>query len=445
MISPLRLLPLLCCLVPSAFAENWPNWRGPRFDGSSEETALPEKFSPTENCLWAAPMPGPAASTPVIWEDSVFVTTTHEQEKKLLGLCLDRKTGKVKWEKQIGEGFSQDERSNYAGPSPVTDGKLVVFFFGTGDLAAFTLDGEEKWRRNIQKDYGNFAFMWTFSSSPVLYDGTLYLQVLQRDTFYGHNAPRGVADAKPAGSFLLAMDPETGKEKWRKFRASDAQGESLEAFSTPIPWTHNGRSELLIAGGDCITGHDPKTGEELWRWGTWNPEKISHWRLVPSPVAGDGVILACAPKRAPVYAFKAGLSGTQKDDALLWVSGDDVNSQHVSSDVSTPLFYKNRFYVMNSDRKSLACVEPKSGKLIWEHRVEGGAKIEASPTGADGKIYFQDHRGTVTVLAAGDEPKVLHTADFGGRNQRDIRSSISAAHGCLFIRTNDKLYCVGAK
>lgn len=423
-------------------AGNWPNWRGPDFNGSSTETGLPEKFSPTENCLWSIPLPGPAASTPVIWEDSVFLTTTDEPNQKLLGICLDRKTGKERWRKEIGTGFRSDDRSNYAGPSPVTDGERVIFFFGTGDMAAYDFSGKELWKRQIQKDYGSFAFLWTFSTSPVLHGGKLYLQVLQRDTsFEGNGSLRG----KPGGnneSYLLAMEPATGKELWRQVRPCDANAESHEAFNTPVPMTVNGRAEMIIAGGDCLTGHDAATGKELWRWGTWNPEKISHWRLVAGAVTGDGNILVSGPKRAPVFAIKAGGSGELNDDAVAWSSSDEVNSKDVSSDVSTPLFYKNRFYVMNSDRKALTCIEPKTGKMFWEERVDG-VKIETSPTGADDRIFFMDQRGKVTVMAAGDEAKVLYQVDMGGPNEKDIRSSIAAAQGCLFIRTNTTLYCIG--
>lgn len=439
---PLLFLTLGCSM---ACAGDWPNWRGPTFDGASQEKGIPAAFSPTENVLWSAPLPGPAASTPVVWGDLVFVSTTHEKEEKLLGLCLDRKTGAVKWSKEIGKGFRQDDRSTFAGPSPVTDGERVVFFFGTGDMAAFSMDGKPLWTRQIQSEYGSFAFLWTFSSSPLLHDGRLILQVLQRDTsFEGHGALRG----KPGGgneSYLLALDPATGKEQWRVVRPAPAKAESLESFATPVPHTFNGRSELLIAGGDILTGHDPATGKEFWRTVTWNPEGISHWRLVPGPVAGNGIILACAPKRAPIYAVKAGASGEVKMSDMAWISSDEVNSQHVSSDVATPLFYQNRFYVMNSDRKALSAVDPKTGKLFWEYRVDGGAKIECSPTAADGRIYFMDQRGRVTVVAAGDEAKLLHQADFGDPGQKDIRSSIPIAHGCLFIRTNAALYCVGAK
>lgn len=428
----------------TAQAGDWPNWRGPAFDGSSDEKGLPEKAS-VADAKWKADLPGPAASSPIVSGGKVFVTTTDEASKKLLGLCFDRTTGKELWRKELGTGYSADERSNFANPSPVTDGKVVIFHFATGDTAAYDFDGKELWKRDMQKDYGTYAIQWTPASSPVIYNGLAIFQVLQRNAAFefGGNK-KGRADG-PNDSYILALDPATGAEKWKHVRPSDAISESLESFSTPMPWTHDGRAELLVTGGDCITGHSLTDGAELWRYGSWNPEKIGHWRLVTGPVAGDGVILACAPKRAPIYAVKAGLSGQLSEKDLAWTSSREVNSEHVSSDVSTPLFYKGRFYVLNSDRKSLACVEPRSGKLLWEHRVEGGAKIEASPTAGDGKIYFQDFRATVTILAAGDEPKVIFSGSMAEGEQKDVRSSIALSDGELFIRTNRALYCVGRK
>jgi outer membrane protein assembly factor BamB len=436
------ILPLLLTITTAA--ADWPSWRGPRHDGSCDADGLPDKVS-IATAKWTAPMPGPAASTPIVSGGKVFVTTTDDAAKKLLGLCLDAATGRELWRKELGTGYSADERSNFANPSPVADGKVVIFHFATGDTAAYDYDGKELWQRNMQKDYGTYAIQWTPASSPVIYNGLAIFQVLQRNTafeFGGHK--KGRADG-PNDSYILALEAATGKEKWRHVRPSDAIAESLESFSTPMPWTHNGRTELLVTGGDCITGHSLEDGREFWRFGSWNPEKIGHWRLVTGPVAGDGVILACAPKRAPIYAVKAGLTGQLGEKDLAWTSSPDTNSEHVSSDVSTPLFYKGRFYVLNSDRKSVACVEPRSGKLLWEHRVEGGAKIEASPTAGDGKIYFQDFRATVTILAAGDEPKVIFSGSMAESEEKDVRSSIALSDGELFIRTNRALYCIGRK
>jgi outer membrane protein assembly factor BamB len=421
--------------APLLRAEDWPNWRGPHFNGSSAERNLPTTFSPTENVKWVAALPGPSAATPVIWGDRVLVSTTDAATKSLHGLGLDRRTGRELWRVQCGEGFGKDDRSNFASPSPVTDGELVWFYYGNGDLAAFDLGGKPVWARNIQKDYGPFAFLWTYSTSPLLFDGRLYIQVLQR------NVPvqgRGRSDA-PNEPYLLALDPRTGKELWRHVRPSDAVAESREAFSTPLPFTHQGRAEIVVIGGDCITGHDPATGKEYWRWGTWNPSRIGHWRLVPTPVAGGGVVLACAPKGSPVYAVKAGSNGTLTHQDLAWTSQE----REISSDVGTPLFYEGRFYVLNGDRKTIARVNPANGKADWIGELGRRAKLESSPTGADGKIYFQDFRGAVFVVAAADEFRLLHVAEMGDPGDDQLRASVAVSQGNLFIRTASKLYCIG--
>jgi outer membrane protein assembly factor BamB len=426
-------------LVASAVsvqAANWPQWRGPALNGASPETGLPAQWSKTEGVKWTAPMPGPSAATPVIWGNHVFTTAADKDRQELSAIAVDRRTGKELWRQLVGQGFGKDDRSTYAAPSPVTDGQTVWFFFGNGDLAAFNFAGEKLWARNLQKDYGQFAFLWTFSTSPLLYDGRLYMQVLQRDVPANG---RGRSDG-PNDSYLLALDPKTGRELWRTVRSSDAREESREAFSTPVPCTHNGRAELLVVGGDCLTGHDPKTGKELWRWGTWNPSRITHWRLVPSPVAGADVALACAPKGGPVTAVKLGGKGSLNDGGVAWQSSD----RNVSTDVSTPLFYQGRFYVLNSDRKILNCLEPATGKVLWSGNLGGRSKLEASPTGADGKIYMMNHSGEVFVVQAGDQFNLLATIPMGGEAaDQTLRATISVSQGNLFIRTGTKLYCVG--
>lgn len=440
----MKAYPLYLCaalaaalVLTSARAEDWPHWRGPNFDGSSLEKGLPDNFSKTENIKWTAILPGPSAATPIIWGDTVFVSSTDLKTKTLRAIALDRKTGKELWNQECGVGFNKDDRSNYASPSPTTDGKLVFFYYGNGDLAAFDFAGKKIWSRNIQKDYGSFAFQWTYSTSPTLFDGKLFIQVLQRDV----PVRGGGRTDGPNDSYLLALDPQSGKEIWKHIRPSDAVAESRESFTTPIPHTHAGRTELLVSGGDCISGHDLKTGAELWRWGTWNPQKIGHWRLVPSPAAGAGVALAPAPKGAPIYAVKLGLNGKLADTDLAWTSTE----REVSTDVCTPLFYQGKFWIVAGERqtKAISCVDPATGKSVWTGELEPRAKIECSPTGADGKIYFMNFKGEVFVVEAGPEFKLLRTIPMGDDNDNDLRSGIAVSQGNLFIRTGSKLYCVG--
>lgn len=432
---------LVASLASSVSAENWPHWRGPNFDGSTSQSGLPASFSKTENIKWTVGLPGPAAGTPIVWGDHVFVNSSDEPKNKLHAIAVDRKTGKVLWDHAASTGYRKDNRSNFAAPSPVTDGKTVFFFFSNGDLIAFDFAGKELWRRNIQADYGEFAFNWTFSSSPTLLGGVLYLPVIQRDVPVD---PVNKLNARQSGqkaieSFLLAMDPATGKTLWQHHRPASAVAESRESFGSAIPFTHHGRTELLIAGGDEITGHDPKTGKELWRWGSWNPQQIPHWRLVASPVAGGGIVLACPPKGEPAIAFKAGAAG--KAD-IAWKAADI--DKDLTSDVATPLFYQGRFFVQYGDKKTkaISCVEP-SGKVVWKTPIDSGRYIlRSSPAGADGRIWTMDHNGKVYVFDA-QTGKLLHSAAMGESYDDETMSSIAIAQGNLFIRTNSKLYCVG--
>ena len=433
---------VLCFLIlfvggPFLHAENWPNWRGPSHNGSSTETNLPAKFSKTENVKWKVDLPGVGASTPVIWGDHVFLTSSKGEDQSV-ALAYDRVTGSLLFERAFS-GAYRDERSNFSSPSATTDGKTVVFFFGNGPMAAYDFDGNELWQIDIEKQYGEFAFQWTFSSSPVLHGDKVFLQVLQRDEPARN---RGRQDAE---SYLLALDAKTGKEIYRHVRPSDAQMESLESFATPLPITVGKREELVIVGGDVITGHDPATGRELWRWGTWNKgHKEQWWRLVPSPVYGDGIFLACAPKKAPIYGVKSGLQGTHDGSSGLAWKSHPTKQKPITSDVGTPLYYQGRFYIVDAGpTRSLSCIEPKTGRVIYCESLDSREKIEVSPTGADGKIYAMNQLGDVFVVKAGDQFELLHKAEMGESMKNLSRASIAVSQGNLFIRTDTSLYCIG--
>lgn len=432
-------------LTTAAQGADWPNWRGPNYNGSAEASGLPDDFAKDKHVKWAVDLPGPAAATPIVLGDKLFLSSTDLKSQKLLAMCVDRKTGKVLWQQEAGSGYQPggagtpiqlQDNSNYASPSPVTDGQRVVFFYGNGDLIAYGLDGKRLWGRNLQRDHGDFSYQWTYSASPTLYAGKLYVQILQRD--------EPVHDVGKEGneSFLLALDPATGETIWKHIRPSDANKESLESFATPIPYEHDGRKELLIAGGDYLTGHDPETGRELWRWGTWNPEhREEWWRLVPSPVVGEGVALVCAPKRAPVYAVQVPVSPNDQPK-LLWTS---ESNKAIASDVPTPAFAHGSFYILNDQRPvGLSRVDPKTGKAIWTTEMPGKFLYRSSPTVADGKVYCMNYHGDVTVVDA-QSGKLLHTAAMGEEDDDYTPSTIVAADSDLFIRTQTKLYRISAK
>lgn len=431
-------------LCPSLSAQDWPSWRGPHYDGSTEVTGLPRTFSRTENVRWAAALPGPGASTPIVVGTSVFLSAVDEEEGELLAICVERDSGELRWVRPSGSGYRpggagsatrRHERSNYASPSAATDGERVVFLFGNGDLVAYDFAGERVWARNLQEDYGDFAFQWTFSASPTIVGSRLFVAVLQRDE------PVDGVGKDGAESTLLALEVATGETLYRRVRPSDARRESLESYATVIPGRSEGREELFVVGGDVITGHDPATGAELWRWGTWNPgHREEWWRVVPSPVVGAGVALACGPKGAPVCAVRLGGEGLLGDDRLAWKSGG--RRDPVTTDVPTPLFFDGDFFVLSDLREALTRVDAATGVHEWSIGLPGEFKWRASPTGADGRVWLLDHGGNVVVVDA-KTGEVLHRAALGEEDDDLIRSSIAVADRSLFVRTNTTLFRIG--
>jgi outer membrane protein assembly factor BamB len=430
-----KLVALVLCsaltalAAAGAVAAEWPQWRGPAFNGSTTETHLPEKFSPTENVAWVVPLPGQSGATPVVWGDRVFVSSPDEKTGRLLALCIDAAGGKVLWKKETGQN-RKAPRNNMASPSPIADGQTVYFFYGTAGLFAFDFEGNPLWSRDLAKDHGSNALMFGYSSSPLLYKGKLYVIAIrnrQQDRY-------GQAPPGQTPSYLLAIDPKTGKDLWKQTRPTDAAGEVEEAYTTALPYESGGRSAILVYGADSLTGHDPETGKELWRWAGYNPKHINHWRIITSVVVGGDLVFACGPKHSTLFAIRPDGAGLLDDTHVAWTFDKLI------CDASTPLYYQDRLYVLDDDRRVMTCLEPKTGKQKWQLELQGKFVLRASALGADGKIYLLNEGGEVIVLAAGDEPKILHRVAMG--DQEFCRSSIVAARGRLFIRTADKLYCV---
>ncbi len=431
-------------LALPAWGTDWPQWRGPFFNGSTDEKGVPASWSKTENVAWVSPLPGPSGATPVIAGGRVFVTSTIKGTTEFAALCFDARTGKELWRKPAGSDPRKFARNNMASPSPATDGKSVFFLFGNGALLGFDFDGKEIWSRNLEKEYGNLSLQYGYSSSPVLYEGKLYITVIRRDKPY-----RDPPAAGPLDSFIAALDPATGKTLWKQPRKTNAFDEGMETYSTLMPFSRNGKVELLMTGGDFITAHDPATGKELWRFEHWQ-EKVRDSRVIPSLVTGEGLIFGSRHKHNPVFALEPP-TGEQGRDALATKrQGQDALATgrilwefaEAAPDCSTPLFYDGRLYVFDGlKRKTVTCLDPKTGKTFWQGKLSGRNQWWSSPTAADGRLYVISESGEIVVLqAGGNEFKVLFETQI---KEPPIQSSIAIAGGHLFIRTAENLYCIG--
>lgn len=433
-------LVLVMLMFPAlAGAGTWPQWRGPDSNGSTAASGFPESCDPAA-AKWVTPLPAASHATPIVWEERVFVTSPDPATKGLLAICVSAVDGKIRWQKRLGDEIKAPQ-NNGATPSPVTDGQHVCFLFGSGDLATLDMDGKLIWSHNLIASYGNLATKFGYSSSPLLWRGTLYLQLVRRPKPY--NGPAG--SDPPLESLLVAIDFLTGKELWKHVRISTARDESHESYTTPVLLENPRRNELLILGGDCLSGHDPATGNEYWRF-EYNPKHETMWRVIPSPVTLGDLIVAATPRGGPLLALKAGGAGPLAPAALAWTYDERT------TDSGTPLVYQGMIYVLHSDKNDpwsrgsksvpgifLLVIDPATGKEAGRCKIAAGGAWRASPTAADGKIYLMSEDSEVVVVAAGPNGKILSRADYA---DRPACATIAAANHCLYIRTARKLTCI---
>jgi outer membrane protein assembly factor BamB len=417
-IRTLHLIAAVILLSSIARAENWPQWRGPALNGVSTEKNLPSKWTTEENVAWKLAMPAWSGSTPIIWRDRIFLNVA-ETDANIYLWCVDKTSGKMLWKKLLSGGDVKMRKQNMSSPSPVTDGKTVYVMTGTGILKGFDFAGKELWSRDVQKDYGSFGLNWGYASSPLLFEDSLYVQVLH-----------GMKTDDP--SYVLRIDKKNGKTVWKVERPTNAIRESPDSYTTPALLKYGKTTEIVVTGGDCVTGHDPATGKELWRANGLNPDNNPNYRIVASPIVFNDVIYA--PTRVkPLLAIRAGGRGDITTSHLIW-------STMNGPDVPTPVTDGKYFYIVN-DRGIMWCLDAKTGKEIYgQQRLKPGTYSGSLVLGDD-KLYITNEEGLTTVIKAGPKFEVVAENPL---NDYSL-SSPAISDGQIFLRTATNLYCIGKK
>lgn len=413
---------LLSGFVSFAQAENWPQWRGPRLDGVSQETNLATTWSKSENVAWRLALPGPAGATPAVWEDRIFLTTVDGDQLDLYCISTD---GKLLWKQNVGQGNTdvRGDEGNSAAPSPCTDGQHVWTFMANGILACYDFDGQEVWKFNLQDRYGKFDIAFGMTSTPVLDGERLYLQLIHGE---GNPATRE--------AIVIALDKATGKEIWKHDRMSDGSDECEHSYASPTLYRDAEREFLLTHGADYVIAHSLDDGRELWRCGGFNPKGNYNptLRFVASPLAVPGLIVVPSAKNGPVAAIKPNAQGdvTGVPEYLHWVMPSNT------PDVPSPLAKDGLVYLCR-ENGNLIVVEADTGERVYEERTERD-RHRASPVYADGKIYLTARNGTVTVVKAGREFEILAKNSFG----EQMSASPAISNGTIYLRTFDALYAI---
>ena len=403
--------------VSAVSGENWPQWRGPMANGTSGETGLPLKWTAEENIAWKLPMPEWSGSTPAIWGDLIFLNVAQGDALSLW--AVDREGPTVLWKGAIGGGNHKERKQNMSSPSPVTDGTAVYALTGTGMLKAFDFKGTALWTRDIQKEYGRFGLNWGYASSPLLHGDSLYVQVLH-----------GMKTDEP--SYLLRIDRKSGKTVWKVERPTDAISESPDAYTTPALLKYGTTTEIVVSGGDVVTGHDPASGKELWRFKGLNPKNDPYFRIVASPLV-VGEIVVSPSRQNPVVGLKPGGRGDITRTHLAWQFDR-------GPDVPSPVSDGTRLFLV-TDNGVVYALDLKTGAVVWgPERLKSGT-YSASPVVADGRVYVTNEEGFTSVFAAGPKFELLAENPLSDYTL----SSPAISEGQIFIRTAEHLFAIGKR
>jgi outer membrane protein assembly factor BamB len=397
-IATLLAVPVLFTQI----ARDWPEFRGPTGQGTSDERGLPVIWSETKNVRWKTAIPGTGWSSPVIHGNRIWLTTATEEGKSLRAVSVNRESGAILQNVEVfrtKKPGTINSKNSYASPTPVLEDDRVYVHFGAQGTACLTESGEIVWKTRLEYDNGQHGP----GGSPVLYEDLLIVSCDGLDA-----------------QFVAALDKRTGKVRWKRFR------NGYQAYTTPLVVRLPEGDQLISPGAYRAIAYDPRTGKEIWqvRYG----EGFSN---VPRPVYGHGLVFICTAFQQP---------------SLLAVRIDghgDVTRTHVAWKLergvpltSSPLLVGDELYLI-SDNGIATCVDARTGKEYWRTRV--GGSHSASPIYADGRIYFLSEEGVSAVIAPGKDFRVLAVNELDGQTL----ASMAVSGASIFVRSRKHLYRLG--
>ena len=420
----MRLVVLLFFMPCLLLSENWPNWRGPSGDGISLEKGIPVKWSPTENIAWRVAIPGKGHSSPVVWGNKVFLTTCLPEKEQRLLLCLDQRTGKKLWQKVVLNSPLETIHplNSRASSTPATDGQHVFVTFMKADdrkipapnvgtqrlitpgkiiVAAYDLDGEQKWKINV----GDFISAHGFNTCPVLFED---LVIINGD----HDGD----------AYLVALERKTGRERWRIERENKTR-----SYATPIIREIGGRTQMILSGSLCVASYDPHNGKRHWI--VDGPTE----QFVASMVYnGEYVFVTAGYPERHILAIRPDGSGNVTDTHVAW------RTNRGAAYVPSPIF-AGPYLLVVADSGIASCLNAKTGKRHWMERLPGGHS--PSTVSADGLVYFTSDRGVTTIVRPGKMFNIIARNEL----EEQISASPAISQGQIFLRTHQHLYCIGSK
>ena len=385
-------------------ARYWPRWRGPSGQGVVEEPGYPDRWSDTANVLWKRPVPGRGHSSPIVWGDRIFLTTSRDRGQRVSVLSFRRSDGALLWQADAPNGRAERHhgKNSPASATATTDGERVYASFGSRGMLAVDFDGNIVWHR----DLGRIDNYHGPAGSPLLY----------RDSVIIYQDQNG-------GAFVTALDARTGETRWRTERAARV------GWGTPIAISLGDHDELIVSSQRLVQSYNPSTGEELWRCGGMLRE------VIPTPAVGHGLIYCASGRAGPTLAIRPGGRGDVTRTHVAW------STTRGSPFVPSPMVYGDYLYQINDMSSIITCLNARTGETVWQERLGRPRRegISASPIVVDDKLFVTNDEGLTFVLGTGPDFELLHVNDIGARTL----ASPALVDGIWYIRTANELFAIG--